>query len=96
MAHRESSTRAVLAIVIEQTNAAITNRVAEISVEFSAKEAAAKKLMAAERQAARELEEKAACDAGYPARTGERMPKRRRRQRGLRRCRLKETTTQPS
>jgi hypothetical protein len=36
-------------------------------VEFAAKEAAAKRLMAAERRAARDLEEKAACDAGYPA-----------------------------
>jgi hypothetical protein len=67
MAHMEASTRAVHTITLEQTNAAIASRVAKISVEFAAKEAAAKKLMAAERQAARELEEKAACDAGYPA-----------------------------
>jgi hypothetical protein len=66
-AHREASTRAVHAITLEQKNTAIANRVAELSVEFAAKEAAAKKLMAAERRAARELEEKVACDAGYPA-----------------------------
>jgi hypothetical protein len=35
-------------------------------VEFAAKEAATKKLMAAERRAARELEEKATCDTDYP------------------------------
>jgi hypothetical protein len=50
----------VRAITLEQTNAAITSRAAEISVEFAAKEAATKKLMAAERRAAREHEEKAA------------------------------------
>jgi hypothetical protein len=43
-AHRESTTRA-----------AIANRVADILVEFAAKEAAAKKIMVAERRAAREL-----------------------------------------
>jgi hypothetical protein len=48
-AHREASTREVQAITLEQTNAAITSRVGEISVEFTAKEVAAKKLMAAER-----------------------------------------------
>jgi hypothetical protein len=37
-------------------------------VEFAAKDAAAKKLMAAKQRAARELEEKVACDAGYPVR----------------------------
>jgi hypothetical protein len=36
-------------------------------VEFAAKEAATKKLMAAERRAARELEEIAAYNAGCPA-----------------------------
>jgi hypothetical protein len=39
----------VHAIILEQTNTAIANRVAEISVEFTSKEAAAKNLMAAER-----------------------------------------------
>jgi hypothetical protein len=67
MAHRESSTRAVRAVVLEQTNAAIADCVAEILVEFAAKEAASKRLMAGERFAARELEEKAVCDAGYPS-----------------------------
>jgi hypothetical protein len=43
-AHRESTTRA-----------AIINHVADISVEFATKEAAAKKIMVAERRAAREL-----------------------------------------
>jgi hypothetical protein len=66
-AHRETSMRAVHAITLEQTNAAIASRATEISVEFAAKEAAAKKLMAAERRAARKLKEKAACAAGYPA-----------------------------
>jgi hypothetical protein len=33
-AHRESSTRAVCAITLDQTNVAITSRVVEISVEF--------------------------------------------------------------
>jgi hypothetical protein len=47
-------------------NADIANRVAEISAEFAIKEAAARELMLAERRAARELKEKAACDAGYP------------------------------
>jgi hypothetical protein len=46
-AHREASTREVHAITLEQTNATITSRVGEISVEFAAKEVAAKKLMAA-------------------------------------------------
>jgi hypothetical protein len=36
-------------------------------VEFATKEVATKKLMAVKRRAARELEEKAACDVGYPA-----------------------------
>jgi hypothetical protein len=66
-AHRESSMRAVRAIVLEQTNVAIVNRIAEISVEFAAKETSAKRLMSAEWRAARELEEKAVCDTGYPA-----------------------------
>jgi hypothetical protein len=48
-AHRESSTRAVRAITLDQTNTAITRRVAEISVEFTAKESATKRQMAAER-----------------------------------------------
>jgi hypothetical protein len=67
MVHRETSTRVVRAITLEHTNAAIASHAAEISVEFTAKEAAAKKLMAAEWRAARELEEKGACTAGYPA-----------------------------
>jgi hypothetical protein len=45
----ESSMRAVGAVILEQTNAAIVNRVVKISMEFAAKEAAAKRLMAAER-----------------------------------------------
>jgi hypothetical protein len=36
-------------VTLEQTNAAIANRAAEISMEFAAKEAAAKRLIAAER-----------------------------------------------
>jgi hypothetical protein len=44
MTHRESSTRAVCAVILEQTNAAIANRIAKISVEFTAKEATAKRL----------------------------------------------------
>jgi hypothetical protein len=88
-AHRESSIRAVRAVILEPTNATIANRVAKISVEFAAKEAAAKRLMAAEQRAARELEEKATCDDGYPAwQEVERRPKRRWRRRGLRRRRL--------
>jgi hypothetical protein len=72
MAHRESSMRAVHAITLERTNAASADHAAEISMEFAAKEAAAKeaaakRLIAAERRATREPEEKAACDAGYPA-----------------------------
>jgi hypothetical protein len=67
IAHREASTRAVHAITLEQTNAAIASRVVKISVEFTAKEVVTKKLMAAERRAAMELEEKAACNVGYPA-----------------------------
>jgi hypothetical protein len=66
-AHRESSTRTVHAVILEQTNTAIANHAAKISVEFTDKEAAAKRLMAAERRAAREIEEKAACNADYPA-----------------------------
>jgi hypothetical protein len=62
----DDSTRAVHTITLKQTNAVIASRVAKISVEFAAKEAAAKKLMAAERQAAREIKEKASCDASYP------------------------------
>jgi hypothetical protein len=41
--------RVVHALTLEQMNAAITNRAAEISVEFAAKEAAAKRLIAAKR-----------------------------------------------
>jgi hypothetical protein len=67
MAHRESSTRAVCAVVLEQKNTAITNRVTKISVEFAANDAAAKRLIATKRRAARELEEKEACNTGYPA-----------------------------
>jgi hypothetical protein len=67
LAHRESTRREVREVVLEKTNAAIANRVAEISVEFAAKETAAKKLMATELQAAKELEDKAAYNAGYPA-----------------------------
>jgi hypothetical protein len=44
-AHRESSTRAVCTVVLEQTNVAIVNRVTKISVEFAAKETAAKRLV---------------------------------------------------
>jgi hypothetical protein len=65
--HRETSTRTVRAITLEQTNTAIASRAAEISVEFAAKKVAAKKLMAAERRATRKLKEKAACAASYPA-----------------------------
>jgi hypothetical protein len=65
-AHMETSTRAVRAITLEQTNTAIASRAAKIWVEFAAKEAAAKKLMAAEQRAATELEENAAFYAGYP------------------------------
>jgi hypothetical protein len=65
MAHTESSTRAVCTVVLEQTNAAIANRAAKISVEFAAKEVAAKRLMAAKRQATRELEEKASYYTSY-------------------------------
>jgi hypothetical protein len=43
------------------------NRVADISTEFIVKEAAAKKLMATEWRAAREIEEKAVYNVGYPA-----------------------------
>jgi hypothetical protein len=46
--------RVVRAVVLEQTNTAIANRIAEISVEFAAKEVATKRLMVAERRAARE------------------------------------------
>jgi hypothetical protein len=46
---RESSTRAVRSITLDQKNAAIAGRTTEISVEFAAKEAVAKRLMAAER-----------------------------------------------
>jgi hypothetical protein len=46
---------------------AIANRIAEISVEFAAKEVAAIRFMAKERRSARELEEKAAYNTGYPA-----------------------------
>jgi hypothetical protein len=35
-------------------------------VEFASKEAAAIRLIAAERRAARDLEEKAVCDTSYP------------------------------
>jgi hypothetical protein len=49
MAHRETATRKVRAITLELTNAAIASCAAEISVEFAAKEEAAKNLMAAER-----------------------------------------------
>jgi hypothetical protein len=48
-AHRESSMRALRAITLEQTKAAITDCAAEISMEFTAKEAATKKLIEAER-----------------------------------------------
>jgi hypothetical protein len=58
---------AVRTITCELTNAAIASRAAEISVEFAAKEEAAKELMAAEPRATSELKEKAACDACYPA-----------------------------
>jgi hypothetical protein len=62
----ESSTRAVRTITLKQMNDAIASRAAKISMEFTAKEAAAKKLMVAERGATRELEQKAVCDSGYP------------------------------
>jgi hypothetical protein len=48
MVHRETSMRALHAITLKQTNASIASHAAQISVEFAAKEAAAKKLMAAE------------------------------------------------
>jgi hypothetical protein len=63
MAHREASARVVHAITLDQTNTAIASRIAKVSVEFVAKEAAAKKQMAVKRRAARELEEKVMCDA---------------------------------
>jgi hypothetical protein len=66
-AHKESSTRAIHVVVLEQTNIAITNCFTEILVEFAAKEAAAERLMEVELRATRELQEKAACDAGYLA-----------------------------
>jgi hypothetical protein len=65
-AHRESSTRAVRGVILELMNAAIANRTAKISMEFASKEAAAKRLIAAKRRAARDLEEKAVCDTSYP------------------------------
>jgi hypothetical protein len=46
-AHEESSTKAVRTITLEQTNAAIADRTAEILVEFAAKEAATKRLIVA-------------------------------------------------
>jgi hypothetical protein len=49
MAHREFSTRALHAITLERTKAAIADRTAKISVEFTAKEAATKKIIAVER-----------------------------------------------
>jgi hypothetical protein len=57
----------VRAVILEQTNAAISSRVAEILVNFTEKKAAGEQLMAAERRAMRKLEEKAAADVGYPA-----------------------------
>jgi hypothetical protein len=48
MAHRESSTRAVRVVVLELMNAAIAYRTAKILMEFASKEAAAKRLIAAE------------------------------------------------
>jgi hypothetical protein len=67
LVHREWTRRAVRAIILEHTNPAVANRVADISMEFVAKEAVTKKLMAAEWRAAREIEEKAAYNVGYPA-----------------------------
>jgi hypothetical protein len=57
----------VSTIILNQTNVAIANFVAEILMEFAEKEADAKKLMEAERRATREFEEKAAHNTGYPA-----------------------------
>jgi hypothetical protein len=59
--------RAVCTIILEQTNATISSRVAEILVEFIEKKAAGEQLMAAGWRAMRKLEEKATADAGYPA-----------------------------
>jgi hypothetical protein len=47
-AHKESSMKAVRTITLEQTNSAIADHVAEILVEFAAKEAATKRLIVAE------------------------------------------------
>jgi hypothetical protein len=84
-AHRESTTWAVCAIVLEQTNVAITNRVAKNLVEFAKKDAAGKKLMATEQRATRELKEKSAHNP--PGKhTGEglgRRPKQQRQRIGL-------------
>jgi hypothetical protein len=100
--HRESSTRVVRAVVLEQTNVTIADHFTEISVEFAAKEAAAKRLMAAEQCTARELEEKAVCDAGYPAWQAY-WPRRREHTEAARAAKWavvasarKETTSQPS
>jgi hypothetical protein len=64
--HRESTTRAMHAVVLDNTNAAIAKLIADISVEFATKVAATKKFMMVERRAIRELEEKMVCNASYP------------------------------
>jgi hypothetical protein len=91
--HREASTRAVHAITLKLTIAAIASHVAEISVEFSAKEAVTKKLMAVERKPPGSSKRRwCATQATPPGRhTGdsvERRPKWHQRQRGLQRRRL--------
>jgi hypothetical protein len=86
--HRESTTRAMHAVVLAKTNAAITKLIADISMEFATKEAAAKMFMMAERRAVRELKEKMVCNASYPTWQAYRRQKQQRRQRGLLRHQL--------
>jgi hypothetical protein len=53
MARKERHTRVVRTIILKQTNMAIPGHVADISREFSTKQAADRQLMAVERKVAR-------------------------------------------
>jgi hypothetical protein len=62
---KEQNTRMVHVVVFEQTNVAIIDHVAKISVELAKKKVVDEKLMAFKWWVLRELEEKVATDAGY-------------------------------
>jgi hypothetical protein len=63
--HKESNTRCASSSSSRRT--AIANRIATFSMEFAKEEAVGKTLIVAQLWDVRELEVKAAADAGYPA-----------------------------